>query len=458
MRKKALLALMLALTLMLSGCALIVKDEAVDNATEIIRMGDKVLTKGEVKEEVENQLASTAYMYNMYGMSYDTTDASNIAAAQEQAIEALKKDLALTAKAKELGLDVLTDEEKEEVSKEAQDSYDYAVSYAETNLVEDKTLEGDALTEAAKAVLTERGVTLETYTESETKSKIDEKLREYAIKDVAVTDEEIQADYDSKVEADKATYGENPGSYATAVNNRTTVYYAPAGVRRVKQILTKFKDEDQTAIDEANTKVSEANTAVSAANAKISAAQEVIDEEEASEEAKTDAQADLAAAQAELEEANKALEEANKAVEEATAKAFENIDADTDAILAKIDEEGSDWQALMDEYNQDPGMSTMTKGYAIAADMTGFDSAFVDAALALEKVGDHSGKVKGASYGYYIIRYDSDEPEGPIALDEVKETISSALLDSKQDDAYDAAVEKWVEEANIKVDTNALKD
>ncbi len=32
-------------------------------------------------------------------------------------------------------------------------------------------------------------------------------------------------------------------------------------------------------------------------------------------------------------------------------------------------------------------------------------------------------------------------------------------MDKKADEAaYDAAVEKWVEEANIKVDTNALKD
>ena len=47
MRKKALLAAMMALVLLLSGCALIVKDEAVDNATEIIRMGDQVITKKE---------------------------------------------------------------------------------------------------------------------------------------------------------------------------------------------------------------------------------------------------------------------------------------------------------------------------------------------------------------------------------------------------------------------------
>ena len=41
MRKNALLAMMLAMTLLLSSCALIVKDQAVDDATVIIKMGDQ---------------------------------------------------------------------------------------------------------------------------------------------------------------------------------------------------------------------------------------------------------------------------------------------------------------------------------------------------------------------------------------------------------------------------------
>ena len=115
MRKKALLAVLMAAVLLLSGCTLIVKDQAVDDATEIIRMGDQVITKAKVKEEIQNQLESMAYMYSMYGYSYDTTDPNNIASAQDSAIEDLKKDLALAAKAKELGLDQLTDERTEAV-------------------------------------------------------------------------------------------------------------------------------------------------------------------------------------------------------------------------------------------------------------------------------------------------------------------------------------------------------
>ena len=39
MQKKALLALLLVLTMILSGCSLIVKDEAVDAARVVIRVG-----------------------------------------------------------------------------------------------------------------------------------------------------------------------------------------------------------------------------------------------------------------------------------------------------------------------------------------------------------------------------------------------------------------------------------
>ena len=462
MRKKALLAVLMAAVLLLSGCTLIVKDQAVDDATEIIRMGDQVITKAEVKEEIQNQLESMAYMYSMYGYSYDTTDPDNIADAQASAIEDLKQDLALTAKAKELKLDELTEEETEAVKADAQKSYDDALDYVKTYMLTDtEGMDDDAIAAAAADKLTELGVSYDSYLEAQTKTKIDEKLRDYAVQDVAVTDEEIQAEFDSKVEADKTTYGENAASWATAANNGTTLYYTPAGVRRVKQILTKFKDEDQTAITEAQAKVTEANTARTAAQAKIDAANETLalegDTDEI-KEAKAAAQADLDAAQQELADADKALLDANQAVEDATNKAFENLDEEVDAILADLDAEGADWQKIMDEKNQDPGMTTNPKGYAVAAGMTNFDSAFVDAAMALEKPGDHSGKVRGSAYGYYIIRYESDEAEGPIALDEVKESISSSLLTTKQNEAYNAAVAQWVEEAGIKVDLNALKD
>ena len=457
MRKKALLALMMAAVLLLRGCALIQKDQAVDDATEIIRMGDKVYTKIQVKAAAQQELINKAQTYSMLGYAYDMTDPANIAEAQEAAVKALKEDLTLTAKAAELGFDQLTDEELEAVKAKAQESYDNMVNTAKQYVEGKDEMDEAALTEAAVKMAEDAGYTMENRTESATKDAVSAKLKEYAVKDVAVTDEEIQAEYDSKVESNKETYAENAASWAAAANNGyTTLYYTPAGVRRVKQILIKFKDEDQTAIKDANTKLSDANTARSAAQDKVDAAQKVLDTEGITDEVKTQAEADLAAANQELDEADKALLAANQAVTDATDKAFANIDEKADAVVAQL-AEGGDWQKLTDEYNEDTGMKDNEKGYAVAAGMSGFDAAFVDAAMALEKIGDVSPKTKG-QYGYYIIRYESDEAEGPVALDTLKETISSSLLNTKQNDTYKATLAQWVEEAGIKVDMNALKD
>ena len=48
MKKKALLAVLLVMTLLLSSCSLIVKDKEVDAKTVILKMGDKEITKAEV--------------------------------------------------------------------------------------------------------------------------------------------------------------------------------------------------------------------------------------------------------------------------------------------------------------------------------------------------------------------------------------------------------------------------
>ena len=457
MRKKALLALMMAAILLLSGCALIKKDQAVDDATEIIRMGDQVITKKEVLAQAEQELYNQYSMYSMFNYPYDVTDPANIQAAKDAAVDTLKTSLALTAKAKELGLDQLSDEELESVKTTAQANLDSVIASAKAYVEGGSEMDETALAEAAAKMAEDAGYTLDAYIAQGTTDAISAKLKEYAVKDVAVTDEEIQAEYDSRVESHKSTYSESAGTWASAANNNSTLYYTPAGVRRVKQILIKFKDEDKTAIDDAKTKLNDANTAVTTAQAKVDAAQGTVDTEGISDEDKAKAEETLSAAKQELEDADKALLAANQAVTEATDKAFANIDEKADAVLAQLAEEGADWQKIMDENNEDEGMKDNEKGYAVATGMTNFDAAVVDAAMALEKIGDISPKTKG-SYGYYIIRYESDEAEGPVALDAVKETLSSSLLTTKQNDAYEATKAQWVDEAGIKVDLNALKD
>ena len=460
MQKKSLLALALALTLFLTGCTLVQKDPVVDAATEILRLGDAVVTKGEVQEQVDYQLNYMAYLNSMYGYIYDHTSADNIAYVRNSVIDSFKTKLVTDAKIKEMGLDQLTEEEQAEIQEKAESTYQDNLDYIISDNEEMEGLTDEEKNAKAKEQLESTGYTMETALEDAKETLLSDKLRQEIIKDVAVTEEEIQADFDEKVASAKETYENSAGTWASAANNGTTLYYTPAGVRFVKQILVKFTDEDQEKIDAAQTVVTDAQTAVTAAESKVNDAQAILDDEAATEEDRTAAEDDKTAAEAELAAAQAALESAQAELDAARETAFANIDAEADAILAQI-EEGADWDTLMAEKTQDPGMQsglTSERGYAVSADMTSFDSAFVDAAMALEKIGDVSPKTRGNSYGYYIIRYVADAVEGPIALDEVKESIASSLLSTKQDEAYTAAEQSWLADAEsqFKLDMNAL--
>ncbi|MBR2823723.1 MAG: hypothetical protein IKE24_08565 [Clostridia bacterium] len=461
MQKKALLALMLAMTLFLTGCTLVQKDPEVDRATEIIRLGDQVITKGEVTDTVNSQLEYMASLYSMYGLSYDAAAAENIAEVRSAVIADYKTHMVETAKIKELGLDTLTEEEEAAAQADAEQRYQDNLDHIISDNEDLADLTDEEKQERAKEQLDALDYTMETALEDARHTILEDKLRAKIIKDVAVTEEEIQADFDSKVESARTTYENNAGSWASAANNGTSpLYYTPAGVRYVKQILVGFTDEDQAAIDAANAKVTEAQTAVTAAESKMNDAQAVIDREDASEEDQKAAEGDLNAAQEELTQAQSDLAAAQAEVNAATDTAFANIDSAADEILAQL-AEGADWDTLMAEKTEDPGMLsgiTAQRGYAVSADMTSFDSAFVQAAMALEKIGDVSDKTKGTTYGYYIIKYVGDAAEGPIALEEVRETIESSLLSTKQDTTYNEQIEAWVSEmeSQFKVDEKAL--
>ena len=142
----------------------------------------------------------------------------------------------------------------------------------------------------------------------------------------------------------------------------------------------------------------------------------------------------------------------------AKAKAFANIDEETDAVLAQL-AEGADWDALMAEKTHDPGMQegrdTAKTGYAVCENFSSFDAAFTAAAMALEKVGDVSPKTEGV-YGYYIIQYTSDVQEGPVDLADVREELHDSLLTEKQNTTYDEALAQWVEAANAKINYDEM--
>ena len=93
MQKKALLALMLVLTMVLTGCTLVQKDPKVDAAQEVLRLGDQVITKGQVQEQVQSYQNYMSTLYSYYGMSYDVSSSEALAQARDEALNAYKTEI-----------------------------------------------------------------------------------------------------------------------------------------------------------------------------------------------------------------------------------------------------------------------------------------------------------------------------------------------------------------------------
>ena len=477
MQKKALLALLLALTLLLSGCALVQKDMEVDRATEIIRVGDTVYTKGQIQDEVNYQLYYMYALYSQFGLGYDVTNADNIADAQDQVIDSLVQNAVLKQKAAELGFDQFTEEEQAEIAAAVEETWQGYRDEVQTEYFADTELEGDELIAAIDEKIVELGVTRDMVQDNESASRAVEKLRASVTDPVEVTEEELQARLDEHIASAQSTYETNLSSYGISVNNGSTVYYRPAGYRMVKQILIRFADEDSDKINELKASLNAANTAITQQQNLLNTLDVINIDDLASQVNVTvdpetgDVTEVTPAFTGEVSDAaSEALQELAKAqaqqayftekVEDATRAAFANIAEEADEVLAQLDE-GADWDALSAEHNDDPGMqegaATAETGYAVCENFSSFDAAFTEAAMAIPEIGGHSDKTEGA-YGYYIIQYTSDVEEGPVTLDEVHDTVASEVLTDKQNDVYSEQVAAWIEEAAPVIDRKSLND
>lgn len=434
MRKKCILALMLAAMLVLSGCALVTVDEAADNARVILDVDGETVNKAVFHNMVEYQLYQNQQMnsyYQMLGLTGSfSTDENTVA---QEVLASYTNSLVAKHKAAELGFDQMTEEENQEIQETAEKNYEELLTEIKDHYLADSaSLDEAELRQKAMEYANENGMsTLENYLDSAKIEKSVEKLRADTVKDVTYTQEELQAKLDEEAAANKTTFESNPDYYGYYLNNGTPVYYNAPGYRMVKQVLVKFTEEDNTALTEKNTELSQAKTALNDAQSALTEAAE---------------DADKTALQAAVDEAQAKLDEVQAAYDALKETAYANIQAKADEIYQKAIAEGADFDALVAEFNEDTGMPAA--GYAVREGYSFFVASFVDAAMALEKVGDVSEPVK-SDYGFHIIQYSADITEGTVALDTVSDTLGAELLSEKQDQAYADALAAWVSEAKV---------
>ena len=426
MKKWVAVLLMLVLALSLTGCQ---TDPAKEAAKVVAEVNGAKITKGEAESIYNQMMTETEYYYSMYGYSFDRADKTVIASIKSQTLTLMTENLALEQKAEALGL-ALTEEEEAAVEQDAQDQYNELIS----GMMEQYELtEEDAVAQAAEA-----GTTLAMIQYFLRNDKIQQKLHDYAGQDAAVTDEEITAEFDTRVAKAKENYDATPSQYSTDVLNGSTIYYRPAGYRNIKNLVISLPEDVQTTVDDLSSQLYMATYSKYMYDYQLTNGGELDD---ATKQEYTDKSAEY----------QTQIDDLQVQLDAAAAAGREQIQAKADEVLALCKAEGADFDALMAEYNGDTATGTLVEvGYPVCADSTGYVEAFTQGAMALEKVGDVSDLI-ATSYGYHILQYASDVTEGAVELDDaLRAAIESDLLTTKQDDAYTAAREEWIKEAKIK--------
>lgn len=464
-RTLKLISLLMVLAFMLTGCSMIEVDQEMDDAEVIIKVNDTQLLKKDVMQYYDNYKATLQYQYQLYtAFGYQLSMPSDDEIKQI-VVDALVLQEVRKQKAAELGLDQLTADEEATVAENAQKSYDDAYEQVKSNVTTDG-MSDEEITAAADKYMADNEITLEKYAENARTTFIDNKLDEYIYKDLTVTDDEIQAEFDSRVADDQASYEEDNTAIDTKINSGSTAYYYPEGYRYVKQVLVKFLDDDSTAISDVQKQISDVNSQIAsfvtpAPTEEPEATEAPADATEApTEEPTEEPTVDPEATPAPTMDPTlpSQLSELEDKLAAAQQTARDNIQAKVDEIYQKA-MAGEDFDALIAEYGEDTGSENepvKTYGYIISANTTRYVTAFKDAAMALANVGDISEPVE-SNYGMHIIKYAADIPAGAAEMtDYIKTSISDELMGNKQSEAKTAAEEEWKSAAKIETNVGEM--
>lgn len=117
-------------------------------------------------------------------------------------------------------------------------------------------------------------------------------------------------------------------------------------------------------------------------------------------------------------------------------------------IKEKLDA-GEDFEALLAEYNTDPGMENeaYADGYLVGTGAN-FVESFLSASLALENDGDVSNPVQ-SDYGWHIIKRVSTEPAHEIAYEDIKESANAYFEAAYLTQYYQDIVDGWVADETL---------
>ena len=381
--KKVLFALMLLLALAVCGLCAAEGDVATTDIPADVTLataynGEIAVTRDEVVDDFDQMLESYISYYAQYGYELDEYDTSLQSSVAQYVVDALLSAKIAERYAADNGF-VITPEKEAEILAQAQTEMDSIREYV-TSYLTSYGLTGDDLTAAVEQEIAASGYSVELLAENGRMSAVTDYIVEMHTADVTVTEEEVKAAFDAKIEEAKTTYAD-VDAYISAYLNGEEILYTPENVRQIHVLYFALESG------------------------------------EAEETAETDP-ANLSGK------------------------------AKAEAVKALLDG-GADFNETMFAYNEDAiDQEQMLLGYPVAEGSASYDAAFVDAAMALENVGDVSDVVV-TDYAYFILRYAADMTPGAVAYEGREEAETEEALAAKKDEAFAAAVDSMLNNASI---------
>ena len=381
---------------------------------------------------------------------YDLTNPGLIESLRQYGLHVTIQNTLLHQKSAEYGLDQFTAEETASVEAEAKAKWasiidSYATSYGlitETSTEEEKV--------AARAQIEASFKAMEDYdearyisdsVESYQENLMAERLMDRLTEGKTISDEDVMNYFNDLVNEDREQYGDSVDMYEFYTNYYgQPSYYVPEGYRGITHILLKVDEELLNNWKDLSARLEEQKADADAEPTDAEATPTDL------ENAETEAPAEPTATPAPTPEpvTQEMVDAAEKAI-------LDSVQSTVDEINAKL-ATGASFDDLIKEYGTDPGMqddATRAQGYPVHKDSIVYDSAFTNAAMALEKVGD-IGKPFVSQFGVHILQYLRDIPAGAKELtDEMKAEFSATLLEEMRTSALTDAIEQWENESAI---------
>ena len=243
--KKIVFAL-LAL-LMLAVTCMGVAQEAAEMEDAVLASaynGEITVTLSEVKDEFDQMLEAYISYYTQYGYEMDEYDTELQDAVAQETVYSKMSQRVAERYARDNGF-AMTKEDEAELAARAEATMDSMREYY-TAYLTSYGLTGDELTAAVEQELAASGYTVDYLVESGRLSAVLDHIYNMHTADVTVTEDEVKAAFDAKVEEAKTTYAD-PDAYISAFMDGTETLYTPEGVRRMQVIFINPTDENDTA-------------------------------------------------------------------------------------------------------------------------------------------------------------------------------------------------------------------